>query len=426
MVQHDIKAKTWEIVQPSSPLPNSVDTSPIVFHIPESFHYTLLNESFYYIKFRLVYSDLSALAETRHVALQNFAPVICFADQTVSINGKVLENHDGQGHYINYLKTLLCASPEAKEGVLKQALWLPDEPALMTDDTDIGATSNKNLKTRNRLIEKSRQCEAVCPLGFDIAGTGRLFPPSTAMTITFQRTPSTVCIIGKANTADEGEKRIILEIQQMELLVRRVEPYDDTSKQLQQLLHSPLGLIYPFVAWRPRVFNIPKSVSTLDAVCFTNGIIPQRLIVVVIETTRKNGLLTNNSMKFAPNGVKAAYVERNGVRLPNTGISFGEDDVMKALLHFEEAFGFSSDFGIDCSKYETTHFILAWDLSEARNAASKKLLAKQEVGTVKLHLDLEAPTSQELSVLAFGEFVQTVQLQKDRSVTYMDMVSVTS
>ena len=96
------------------------------------------------------------------------------------------------------------------------------------------------------------------------------------------------------------------------------------------------------------------------------------------------------------------------------------------VFHFEQALGFSSNSGIDRSKYNATHFILAWDLSETANASSKKLLAKQEVGTVKLHLDLKASSSQELSVLAFGEFVQTVQLQKDRSVAYVDMVSVTS
>ncbi|XP_053372978.1 uncharacterized protein F54H12.2-like [Mercenaria mercenaria] len=202
----------WTEHYPISALNNS---APIEFIIsPQTEKWTDLNQSYLYIKFKVLKADETHLeAGTETSVVNNFFHSI-FSGNDLYLNNKLISSNSHTYPYRAYIENLLSYNKECKDTQLRAFdLWDKDTATHMQDNTR--AAANYGWKRRRTRIAESKSCELIGRLHLDLFLQEKYLPNGIDMRLKLNRASINFCLMGTA----EGK----VDIQQVGFNVRTVE-----------------------------------------------------------------------------------------------------------------------------------------------------------------------------------------------------------
>ncbi|XP_045186016.2 uncharacterized protein F54H12.2-like [Mercenaria mercenaria] len=215
----------WTEHYPISALNNS---APIEFIIPpQTEKWTDLNQSYLYIKFKVLKADGTDLeAGTETSVVNNFFHSM-FSSIDLYLNNKLISSNSHTYPYRVYIENLLSYNKECKDTQLRAfELWDKDTATHMQDNTRDG--NNDGWKRRRTRIAESKSCELTGRLHLDLFLQEKYLPNGIEIRPKLNRASTNFCLMGTA----EGK----VDIQQVRFNVRTVELLPVVANDLNQAI----------------------------------------------------------------------------------------------------------------------------------------------------------------------------------------------
>lgn len=230
----------------------SDDTTPISFVVPSSsIHYVQFNDSFVYLKLKIVSSTGATLTATDVVAGSFDLLSSIFSGIEIDMNGCLVSKTATLLPYRSHILKLLTRDKGYKDTIATSEFWYPDTKA-NTFDTD-----NSVFTTRAAFSTASAPFEILGRLSESIFETPKYFPPQINTKILLRRSASEFCLDTSVTTT-----KYKLSISECVLYVRRHVVHPSVIAYHHKLLSSNRKFQYPLKQFEIRTFNLAVGTSS--------------------------------------------------------------------------------------------------------------------------------------------------------------------
>lgn len=228
----------------------SDDTTPISFVVPSSsIHYVQFNDSFVYLKLKIVSSTGATLTATDVVA--GSFDLLSSIFSGIEIDGCLVSKTATLLPYRSHILKLLTRDKGYKDTIATSEFWYPDTKA-NTFDTD-----NSVFTTRAAFSTASAPFEILGRLSESIFETPKYFPPQINTKILLRRSASEFCLDTSVTTT-----KYKLSISECVLYVRRHVVHPSVIAYHHKLLSSNRKFQYPLKQFEIRTFNLAVGTSS--------------------------------------------------------------------------------------------------------------------------------------------------------------------
>ena len=210
---------------------------------------------------------------TPEVSIPNLFFAALIRKMIVELNGVEI-GAGSHSHFpqISLIKCILNNSASYAERILKHGIgW----------DMDLGSQHRKTLDVaRYDYIKGSRHLTLVATLNNDIFNTTRLIPPDITTRIRLERSTPEYALIRK-----EGLKQNFkIKWLQAQLTTKRIKLNDRVRTSISRGLNSKSPIYLPFTKLESRTFEIPQGAHYHRAHGIFQGVLPERVLLVILET----------------------------------------------------------------------------------------------------------------------------------------------
>ena len=298
--------------------------------------YVDLNNTRLKVKFRIVKADGTAMAGGLCGPVNNILHSM-WQDIQVSIRGRPVSDPSNLYPYRAYLANLLNYSQEIWDNRLMTEGWIVDTAGEKMNDPDpTAAGTNEALEQRAAMYKDSKSMTLIGRPHCDIFHQGKLLPPGVDMTIKLFPADDNFALMYKT----DGVKYKI-DIQECSLIMRNKQLTEALELAHRQMVQTRNFRIH-YTRVQIKTLSIPKDVMTWSFENVYTGLLPDRVIVVLVKDKALAGDNTENPFYFTNYDIKRMEMRRNGISVPRLGYhpDFDKGEVMEGYLTMQEQLGF--------------------------------------------------------------------------------------
>ena len=268
----------------------SSENGTLIFKIVgDSIHYIDLSQT--ELWFNLVLKEDGKALEYDKVkdlgVINNLAHSV-FSQIQVHIANDEVENSNSTYPYRAYLENLLCYNKEMKRTALTAELYHKDEAGKMNDIMSQGFT--QRLK---HFIDKKNRVQVRIKLHSDILNINRYLLNQTNVQITLTRSNPEFYLIHRLN------KGIRLDIDTSECYLRVRKVKINSALMLEHAMELEKQTAkYPIKQVKVATHTLQYNANSLLISNIVSGVLPNRIIVGLVETASFAGSLTTNPFEF--------------------------------------------------------------------------------------------------------------------------------
>ena len=445
----DVSVDSYRIV-PINPSQSSI--KPVDFEIDQLEDYIDLNRSFFEIELKLVDSTGAALDKDKAIWPTNNLAHTLFKQINVRFNGTLISPQTDTYHYKAYIETLTNYDRDDGETILQPQGWYNaiDFPKQFTAD-NIDKSGNhvewqkltKNQQGNVDEMKKQRE--------YWLAGNRRILrfkpnveafqlqkflPPGIQISIRMYFNSPEVFMNSLARDGAEKLKFTQDEVK-VKLYLCQVRLNPTTYRNLALGMQRNLA-VYPTVRSDIRTFNIPADDKRYECDNLFQGRIPNRLIVVLVESDAFNGKYQKDPFVFQKSTLTEIRQIIRGEEYPYEPLELEQANMsknMRGYYRFLQATGCfchqrgnmvrAKDWGgVNELSYAAAQVnkdanctLFVFD-NVANGCIDSPRMNPRLAGDLRVILEFGSDSKPNLTVILFGEFENLMEIDNNKSVVY--------
>ena len=344
----------------------------------------------------------------------NLFPHSLFSQVDIELNGTLITSSTNTYPYRAMLETLLSYGEDAKKTQLTSALFYKDEAGKMDvialDDAD---ARNGGLYNRSRYTNTSRTVDMVGRLHADIFFQDRYMLNEVNVKIKLVRSKDAFCVMS------DGDFKV--KITNAMLLVRKVKLSPSVFLAHAKALENGTAK-YPIRRVVCKTFTVPNGFRDVSHEKLFSGQLPTRIVIGLVNNQTFNGSRDRNPFNFQHFNATEISVYLDGQQqsgIKPIALNYADKHYIRAYNTLFSGTGkICRDEGIDIDRndYANGYALYAFDLTADLGDEDHFNLMRQ--GSVRLVLKFGAALEQTVTVVAYAEFENVIEIDRNRNVVF--------
>lgn len=400
------------------PISSLTDGAPIEFDVTASGDdYLDLTNSLLHVRAKIVRADGSNLAAADTVGpVNNFLHTL-FSQVDVTLNGTLITSSNNTYAYRAYLETLLSYGPAAKESQLTAALFYKDVAGKMDKPNPRAADAadkNAGLITRHSFVAESSEIDMIGRIHSDIFFQERYMLNEVNTKIKLTRSRDAFCLMA---VGDQAFKIVIVAAS---LLIRKVKISPSVYLAHAKALEAGTAK-YPIRRVICKTFTVPAGYLDVSHEKLFTGQLPVRLVIGCVDNRAFNGELERNPFNFQHFSLSelGVYLDGQLHGIKPLKLDYRRNRYVAAFTGLFVGTGKDNrdeGNGINRSDFANGYALYAFDLTPDLSEADHFNLSRQ--GTVRIDLKFAAALENTITVIAYAEFENMIEIDRNRNVVF--------
>ena len=337
-----------------------------------------------------------------------------FSQVDVSLNGTLITSSTNTYAYRAYIETLLSYGIEAKSSQLTSALFYKDDAGKMDHPNPLAVDGNAGLATRQSFGAESREIDMIGRIHADIFFQERYMLNEVNAKIKLVRSHDAFCLMAT------GARHFKVVLTTATLLVRKVKISPSVYLAHAKTLESGTAK-YPIKRVVCKTFTIPAGYLDVSNEKLFSGQLPVRLIVGLVDNRAYNGDRERNPFNFQHFSLTEIGIyldgQLHGLKPLKLDYAAGRYAAAYAGL-FGGTNKINRDEGNGISRFDFAngYALYAYDLSPDLGENDHVNLTRQ--GTVRVDLKFGAALAHTVTVVAYGEFENLIEIDRNRNIVF--------
>jgi len=390
------------------------DDSPIEFDINGTGEdYIDLANTMLEVRAKIVRPGGTNIADDTAVGPVNLFLHSLFSQVGISLNGTQVTTSTNTYPYRAMIETLLSYGDDAKKSQLTSSMFYEDQPDRMDVVDFADAARNSGLYKRSRFTAASHVVDMMGRIHEDIFFQNRYLLNEVNMKIKLVRTRNAFCLMAAAEFHVKIESAI--------MFVRKVKLSPSVFLAHAKALENSTAK-YPIRRAVCKTITIPNTFRDVSHEKLFSGQLPSRLVIGIVGNEAFNGTFNRNPFNFAHYNLMEISVyfdgqQQYGIKPLTT--NFTDGLYVRAYNTLFSGTGkLFKDEGnsIDRKTFSQGCALYAFDLSPDLGEDDHFSLRKQ--GSVRLVLKFRQAPAENVSVIAYAEFENVIEIDRNRNVIY--------
>lgn len=401
--QTSIESNHYSRVNPLTAVTN--DSAPIEFLINSSSEHFIDPSNIYlYTQFDIEYENGQDFPENQIVYPETNTLHTLFNSLEIYLNETKITNGGNNYSYRSFIETVLNHTKYEKKSRLKCQGFYSENERL------------KEIEKYSAL--KKISFEGYGKLSSEIFHQDKLLLNNCDIKIKLNRNkPEFVIKVGN----DEAilNKRIIVNIKEIYMNIRRVKLTAHQQLSIEKMLNTTVAT-YPISRIEVKSFTLTKDISSKMISNIVGGKLPYRIIYGLTKHSSYNGLYKESGFCFNHFNLKSTTVYINGTpHTHNINVKYSDDENVKSFhtRAYHSLFSELNDnIDITYEDFKNTYCFYAFDLSQDRCLNLNDHINPSKQGELGIHLEFSKPISENLTLIIYLEFNNTIQIDKTRQI----------
>lgn len=396
------------------PVTTIMDGSPIEFDISGTGQdYIDFGNTMLYVKAKVTAPDGTDLGANDPIGPANLFLHSLFSQVDISLNGTLITASTNTYPYRAMMETLLSYGKDSKTSQLTSALYYKDQPGRMDSVDFADAARNSGLVKRRAIARQSRVFDMMGRIHADIFFQERYMLNEVDVKIKLVRSKDVFCLMGGAACKAQ--------IVHASLFVRKVKLMPSVFLAHAKTLERGTAK-YPIRRVVCKSFTVPQNYLDVSHEKLFSGQLPTRIVIGLVSNRAFNGHLESNPFNFQHFGLSeiALYLDgqqQHAVRpiQPN----YADGQYIRAYDSLFAGTGRQCrDEGLYISRedYSGGYALYAFDLTADLGEDDHFSLLRQ--GSVRVVLKFAAALAATISVIAYAEFENVIEVDRDRNIIF--------
>jgi hypothetical protein len=400
------------------PISSITSGAPIEFDVTASGDdYLDFANSFLCVRAKITRANGENLDATDTVGPVNNFLHSLFTQADISLNGTLITSSMNTYAYRAYIETLLSYGVEAKSSQLTSALFYKDEAGKMDKPNPLAANDadrNSGLAKRQTFAAESREIDMIGRIHSDIFFQDRYMLNEVNARIKLIRTNDAFCLMAT------GDRQFKVVVTAASFLIRKVKISPSVYLAHAKTLESGTAK-YPIRRVICKSFTIPAGYLDVSHEKLFSGQLPVRLIVGLVDNRAYNGDRQRNPFNFHHFSLTeiGIYLDGQLHGLKPLKLDFAAGRFIAAYAGlFGGTNKINRDEGNDISRsdYANGYALYAYDLTPDLAEDDHVNLTRQ--GTVRLDLKFGVALAQTVTVIAYAEFENVIEIDRNRNIVF--------
>jgi hypothetical protein len=400
------------------PISSITSGAPIEFDVTASGDdYLDFANSFLCVRAKITRANGENLDATDTVGPVNNFLHSLFTQADISLNGTLITSSMNTYAYRAYIETLLSYGVEAKSSQLTSALFYKDEAGKMDKPNPLAANDadrNSGLAKRQTFAAESREIDMIGRIHSDIFFQDRYMLNEVNARIKLIRTNDAFCLMAT------GDRQFKVVVTAASFLIRKVKISPSVYLAHAKTLESGTAK-YPIRRVICKSFTIPAGYLDVSHEKLFSGQLPVRLIVGLVDNRAYNGDRQRNPFNFQHFSLTeiGIYLDGQLHGLKPLKLDFAAGRFIAAYAGlFGGTNKINRDEGNDISRsdYANGYALYAYDLTPDLAEDDHVNLTRQ--GTVRLDLKFGVALAQTVTVIAYAEFENVIEIDRNRNIVF--------
>lgn len=372
--------------------------------------YLDLNDSFFYIKLKVLNGDGTALPKGANISTVNNFLHSIFQQCDVTLNNQLLSSTNNGYAFKSYFEGSLSYS---SDGAISQgacALFYKDSDP--TDNSD----SNTGYAKRKAFIAQSAPVELVGKLRLDLASQNRYILNDTSVCLSLTRSPDSFALLYDP-TEETAIVNPYIKLLDASFFVRKQILFPSIALSHQRMLDNKHLAQYPLPISDLKNFTIPSGNQAFVEENTFLGKVPSRVVIAMTSNAAFIGNYTKNPFNFQDFGLNYIALTVNNVPIPIRGLNvdFKNNQYMIPYYLLLRSLGVNTEGDgalITREDYTKGNVMFAYDINQVQTTDASMLL--ESSGSVKIELKFHKPLSEAVTLLVYSETQGILTLDKFR------------
>jgi len=396
------------------PITTVTGDSPIEFDINGSGEdYIDFANTMLYVKAKLTTQGDADLAADAAVGPVNLFLHSLFSQVDILLNGTLITQSTNTYPYRSMLETLLSYGEDTKKSQLTSALFYKDQAGTM-DSVDVGndpAPRNDGLIKRRSIARESREFDMMGRLHADIFFQDRYMLNEVAIKIKLIRSKNAFCVMGPGKAV----------ITHASLFVRKVKLMPSVFLAHAKTLERGTAK-YPIRRVVCKSFAVPQNYRDVSHEKLFSGQLPSRVVIGLVTNQAFNGHAGSNPFNFQHFNMNEIALYLDGQQqhaIRPIQPDYEHELYIRAYNSLFAGTGkLCKDEGLFISRedFGNGYALYAFDLSADLGEDDHFSLVRQ--GSVRLALKFAVALAATVTVVAYAEFQNIIEVDRDRNVVF--------
>jgi hypothetical protein len=414
VMQNTIVSEYDDCINATNAINSGSVLNTLEFNVPGANDlYRDLNNSYLYLRCKLVAANGTNVADTLAVAPANLTLHTMFSNMSMTLCGKEITERDSLYPYRAYIETLLGYKKDVLDTRAVCEGWKKDDGSKM-DAILLDANGQDGFKERHGMVKQSREFVLMGRPHLDLFHQPLDIPANCPFTLRLTPSPLAFTLMGAADTTS----KIVL--QDAKLYVR-------TKKVVPELILAHKGMLQ-----KGHNMRFPMNRVTMSRYALSTGItsqnvtlsfpakLPKRIVVGFVKNSSVTGAFDENPFNFKPFDVQKLHLNVNGLQLPASGLEmkFANKDYYRAYLNTLAALDMDTGNSAICitpKDFESGYTLFAFKIAPGPTDSTVHTAANS-VGSMNLSVTFGTALAAPVDVIVFAETPSTLEIDSVNAV----------
>jgi len=392
------------------------DEGPYEFLIPnDSFEYIPMSELYLHGIFRIVKADGSDLGDTekdKFTVCNNF-PQTLFKQVEVSINGQCINDLSTATYpYKTYIENHLSYDQDIKRTALwAREMYWPDPLGHENNITEGIKEAQMGFRKRHDRVY-NKDVQFIMKLHIDFLQVHRYLTPGTELKIRLIRNSDNFGIIAPTANALKVKMKY-LKMNMRKITVEPTIANSITSK------NSSTPYIYPVAHSKIRTFSITRDLKSAQFSQVVRGRLPRSFIIAFLPSSAMENVITANPFHFRHFDLNYLQVFIDGCPIHPLPLqpSWEDDGALLNYHWFLNNIGLHQTQSNDITyeQFKSNSVFFPYDMSpDLCNGVHSQ---GNENGVLDIHVGFKTATTENVTLMFYGVYDETVLIDHNKIVT---------
>ena len=249
------------------------------------------------------------------------------------------------------------------------------------------------------------------PIHLDVFDSLCYLMPGVQMNLKFLRNSDKFCLLSATDTWK-------IKVNDLRISTRRITIHPEILKSHREILLKEPA-IYPIAMSKIQSITIAQGIAQTSLSGIFRGKLPRSVIVGFVSSAAFNGAFNKNPFLFQHFDISSFGLVVNGTLVPNTVFQpdFAAGKCMREYMHFMDNIGINHENEsnmIDFETFKKNTALFAYDFSP--DLCHNYHRHNDQSGYVNLELQFKTALTENINVIIYGTFNQTITIDANGKV----------
>lgn len=407
--QHSITKNTYHEIHPISAI---TGTAPIEFHLSgSSEEYIDLNDTYLYVRAKIVNADGSDLDVDAEVGFVNYPGCSLFSQVDIQLGDRLVTQASNTYPYRGVIECLLNYSPETLNSQFAAALFVKDTAAHM-EVTDPEGT-NDGLKQRSANTVLSSTVDIITPIHSDMFFQEKLLINGVDIKIKFVRAKDEFCLM---STVPGDNPKVV--ISSASLYIKKVAIAPGVLLAHARTL-TQSNAKYPIDRVCIKTASIPTGSRICNQENLFLGHLPKFIIIGFVDHEAFTGNYRRNPFNFKHYDLEFMNIHTDGQAYPGRPFqpSFQNNQYGREYYQMIQATGRQlKDRSLAITPFDFANGYTLYCFNLEPDGGSGGHVSVSRTGNIHLEARFRTPLTRTVNMVCYAVYDSVIEISNSRQV----------